>query len=70
MDEDKSGASKRGCKFAGRCPHVMEKCRQSPPPLYQIEENQVAACYLYEDSPQLAGEQLGDLFAAQATPVR
>jgi peptide/nickel transport system ATP-binding protein len=70
MDEDKSGASKRGCKFAGRCPHVMDKCRQSLPPLYQVAGNQVAACYLYEDSPQLAGEQLGDLFAAQATLVR
>jgi peptide/nickel transport system ATP-binding protein len=69
-DDDKSGSSRNGCKFAGRCPHVMDKCRQSLPPLYQIEESQVAACYLYEDSPQLAGEQLGDLFAAQATLVR
>jgi len=52
----------KGCKFASRCPHVMEKCSQSPPPLYQIDENQVAACFLYEDKPTLAGEELGQLF--------
>jgi oligopeptide/dipeptide ABC transporter ATP-binding protein len=26
----------RGCKFAGRCPFVMPKCRASPPPLFQV----------------------------------
>ena len=52
----------KGCKFASRCPHVMEKCRQSPPPLYQITENQVASCFLYEDKPTLPSEELGQLF--------
>jgi oligopeptide/dipeptide ABC transporter ATP-binding protein len=63
VDEVKS--AKGGCKFAGRCPHVMEKCRQSPPPLYQVDEGRVAACYLYEEQPQLPAEQLGELFAAR-----
>ncbi|MBX3012054.1 MAG: ABC transporter ATP-binding protein [Caldilineaceae bacterium] len=52
----------KGCKFASRCPHVMEKCRQSPPPLYQLGEKQVASCFLYEDKPTLPGENLGQLF--------
>jgi oligopeptide/dipeptide ABC transporter ATP-binding protein len=52
----------RGCKFASRCPHVMEKCRQSPPPLYQLGEKQVASCFLYEDKSALPGEDLGQLF--------
>jgi peptide/nickel transport system ATP-binding protein len=59
VEEDKS--AKAGCKFAGRCPHVMAKCRQSAPPLYRLSDSRVAACYLYEDQPQLAGEQLGKL---------
>jgi oligopeptide/dipeptide ABC transporter ATP-binding protein len=60
-DEAKSRLG--GCKFASRCPHVMEKCRQAQPPLYQIDATRAAACYLFEDQPQLAGEHLGDLFA-------
>jgi peptide/nickel transport system ATP-binding protein len=68
-DEDKSAGANLGCKFAGRCPHVMAKCRQSPPPLYQMGESHVAACYLYEDQAHLAGERLGTLFAAGAVPV-
>jgi peptide/nickel transport system ATP-binding protein len=61
-DEDHSMASQVGCKFAGRCPHVMPICKQAPPPLYQVDETRVAACYLYEDSPVLASEELGSLF--------
>lgn len=56
----------KGCKFASRCPHVMDKCRQSPPPLYQVDGTRVAACYLYEDQPVLPGEDLGVLFAKKA----
>ena len=68
-DEDKSVASQVGCKFAGRCPHVMDKCKLSPPPLHATGSNRVAACYLYEDAPLLPGEQLGDLFKARKTGV-
>lgn len=52
----------KGCKFASRCPHVMEKCRQTVPPLYQLGNKQVASCFLYEDQSSLPGENLGQLF--------
>ncbi len=52
----------KGCKFASRCPHVMEKCRQTVPPLYQLGDKQVASCFLYEDKSTLPGENLGQLF--------
>jgi peptide/nickel transport system ATP-binding protein len=64
-DEDKSAASRTGCKFAGRCPHVMDKCKVSPPPLYQVDEQHVASCYLYDDQPVMSGEQLGTLFKSK-----
>ena len=51
-----------GCKFASRCPHVMDKCRQTVPPLYQLGDKQVASCFLYEDQSTLPGENLGQLF--------
>jgi oligopeptide/dipeptide ABC transporter ATP-binding protein len=61
-EEDKSKASPTGCKFASRCPHVMDKCRQSASPLYWVADQQVAACYLYEGKAQLPNEHLGELF--------
>jgi oligopeptide/dipeptide ABC transporter ATP-binding protein len=64
-DEDKSAASRTGCKFAGRCPAVMEICRKAPPPLYQLEETRVAACYLYQDRQVLPGEELGQVFRSR-----
>ena len=37
-----------GCKFAGRCPHVMDICRQVDPPDVQVER-QIVKCYLYTE---------------------
>ena len=62
IEEDTSEASRIGCKFAGRCPHVMDKCKVSPPPLYEVTDRQVASCYLYEDKSVLANDDLGTLF--------
>jgi oligopeptide/dipeptide ABC transporter ATP-binding protein len=41
-DDDTSDASKTGCKFAGRCPHVMDICTTSRPPLYRESFDRVA----------------------------
>lgn len=35
-----------GCKFAGRCPHVMGVCRKSPPDGISVDGRTVK-CYLY-----------------------
>lgn len=37
-----------GCKFAGRCPHVMDVCRKADPPDVQVG-NQTVKCYLYTE---------------------
>jgi len=37
-----------GCIFQGRCPHVMEICRQVRPPLTEHQPSQQVACHLYE----------------------
>ncbi|MEX1020228.1 MAG: ABC transporter ATP-binding protein [Litorilinea sp.] len=65
MEEDTSEASMIGCKFAGRCPHVMEKCKVSPPPLYQVNDDRVASCYLYDENTVLPGEDLGKIFKSR-----
>ncbi len=43
--------SRVGCKFAGRCPHVMEICKQSDPPDVQVEGRTVK-CYLYTNQSE------------------
>ena len=37
-----------GCKFADRCPHTFELCRQEQPRLIPIESDQHARCWLSE----------------------
>ena len=43
-----------GCRFAGRCPHVMEHCRHSEPALTQVAPEQYARCYLHSDAARAA----------------
>ncbi|MFA6997112.1 MAG: ABC transporter ATP-binding protein, partial [Defluviitoga sp.] len=38
---------RKGCKFAGRCPYVMDKCKDNMPPELQAE-NRMVRCWLYE----------------------
>ncbi|MAS36341.1 MAG: peptide ABC transporter substrate-binding protein [Anaerolineaceae bacterium] len=39
----------RGCAFASRCPFVMDRCRESRPPLVEIAPEHQAACFLLTD---------------------
>ena len=39
--------SRKGCKFAARCPKVMEKCRQEDPPDVEAE-GRIVKCCLYQ----------------------
>ena len=36
----------RGCRFAGRCPHVFDVCRKQHPDLFKISDSQRARCWL------------------------
>ncbi|MEZ4733613.1 MAG: ABC transporter ATP-binding protein [Caldilineaceae bacterium] len=49
--EEVTVATNAGCKFYHRCPHAMERCLTSPPPVYPVGEKQFAACYLYDGQP-------------------
>jgi peptide/nickel transport system ATP-binding protein len=37
-----------GCKFAGRCRHAFELCRERAPDLFHIRAGQQARCWLME----------------------
>ena len=52
-----------GCRFAARCPFVMDKCKETPP-LFQLNRHQAASCYLFEQNPSIAPEKLSELLPA------
>lgn len=40
---------KEGCRFAGRCMHAMDVCRQVTPQLVEIADGHFVACHLYDN---------------------
>lgn len=48
-EERQRSGSMKGCKFSNRCPHKMDRCLKSPPPLYNIGSEHLASCYLYDE---------------------
>lgn len=40
---------KPGCRFAGRCKHCMEICREVTPELVEIAPDHMVACHLYDN---------------------
>jgi len=62
-----------GCKFASRCPYVMDECRQVEPPLYRTDDDRAVACYLFKSSPDVTGRQMAEVLAQEesslATPA-
>jgi oligopeptide/dipeptide ABC transporter ATP-binding protein len=53
----------RGCKFANRCPYVMEECRHVPPPLYRTDDDRAVACYLHKSSAPISGREMAESLA-------
>lgn len=58
-----------GCKFAPRCPHVMEQCWESPPPQYTPDAHRLATCFLYRDAPISPNPDVATVFRASGVPV-
>ncbi|MBV7336254.1 ABC transporter ATP-binding protein [Chloroflexi bacterium TSY] len=58
---EQNGVVTTGCKFANRCPHLMSICQESAPLLYQTNPQRAASCYLYQESPPLANQDVSEL---------
>ncbi len=41
-----------GCRFHPRCPLVFDRCKEEEPPLFDVGEGQLAACWLAEAGPR------------------
>jgi oligopeptide/dipeptide ABC transporter ATP-binding protein len=49
-EEEMRTSMHSGCRFYPRCPARMDRCLTAQPPLYQVENEHQAACYLYADT--------------------
>ena len=59
-ESELSDHNNAGCRFAARCPFVMDKCKETPP-LFQLNRHQAASCYLFEQNLSIAPEKLSEL---------
>jgi oligopeptide/dipeptide ABC transporter ATP-binding protein len=58
----RSSKQSAGCRFAPRCRFALDRCWQTPPPLYRTDEDRAAACVLYEEHPVLDAQQMAHVF--------
>jgi peptide/nickel transport system ATP-binding protein len=47
-EEEMRSTTASGCRFYPRCPYRMDRCLLAHPPLFPIEAEHQAACYLYD----------------------
>ena len=55
-----------GCAFAPRCPYVMDICREEYPPIFDQDDDQLAACWKLEDGKRLEDATMAEAAAAPA----
>jgi peptide/nickel transport system ATP-binding protein len=55
-------AHARSCAFADRCPSAMPACIERHPPLFQSDPDRVVSCFLHQDAPAIAGDELSRVF--------
>ncbi len=48
-EEEMRSSMHSGCRFYPRCLARMDRCLTAQPPLYQVQDEHQAACYLYDD---------------------
>ena len=60
--EASAGRASTGCPFAPRCPYVMDECWETIPPLFRIDPDRAASCFLYKEHPAIKSEEIGVLF--------
>lgn len=69
VSEASAARSNPGCKFAPRCPHVMEMCWDNVPPKYTPDSQRLATCFLYRDAPIAPSDDVATVFRPPDAPA-
>ena len=64
IPEASAGRVTNGCRFAPRCPHVMEQCWSKVPPQFRLDADRLASCFLYDDRPVAPSADISSVFRA------
>jgi oligopeptide/dipeptide ABC transporter ATP-binding protein len=62
IPEESAGRVSSGCRFAPRCPYVMDDCWATPPPKYKLDPERLATCFLYRDRPAAPSDDVSGVF--------
>jgi oligopeptide/dipeptide ABC transporter ATP-binding protein len=65
IPEASAGRLSAGCRFAPRCPHVMDECWTKIPPNLVLAPDRLAACFLYRDRPVAPSADVATVFKSQ-----
>jgi oligopeptide/dipeptide ABC transporter ATP-binding protein len=69
IPEASAGRFANGCRFAPRCPFVLEECWNEPPPKFRADADRIATCFLHKKSPISGDADVAAAFAAPSTIV-
>jgi oligopeptide/dipeptide ABC transporter ATP-binding protein len=69
IPEASAGRFANGCRFAPRCPFVLEECWNDPPPKFRLDADRIATCFLYKKSPISPDADVAVAFAAPPTII-
>jgi oligopeptide/dipeptide ABC transporter ATP-binding protein len=52
-----------GCRFADRCPAVMDRCLSEAPPLFRVTAHHAVACFLHASAPRMPDHELSEVLS-------
>jgi peptide/nickel transport system ATP-binding protein len=64
IPEASVGRTSAGCRFAPRCPHVMDDCWTTNPPKFRLDPDRLAACFLYRDRAITPSADVASVFTS------
>jgi oligopeptide/dipeptide ABC transporter ATP-binding protein len=64
IPEASLGRTSAGCRFAPRCPYVMDDCWTTIPPKFCLNPDRLAACFLYRDRGVAPSADVASVFTS------
>lgn len=58
-----------GCRFAPRCPHVMDACVRAEPPPLRTDEDRFSRCLLHEGAPPMTDLDVASAFCSREAAI-
>ena len=67
---DTSDLQIAGCRFADRCPAVMDRCHDTKPAQYLVNDHQLTACLLHEENGEMTDTDITTTFQTEKETIK